>query len=49
MKQVVQSARTGKLALKDVPDARVRAGHLLVRTRASLISAGAGCRLMVLS
>jgi predicted dehydrogenase/threonine dehydrogenase-like Zn-dependent dehydrogenase len=40
MKQVVQSARTGKLALKDVPDARVRAGHLLVRTRTSLISAG---------
>ncbi len=40
MKQVVQSARSGKLALKEVPDARVRAGHLLVRTRASLISAG---------
>jgi predicted dehydrogenase/threonine dehydrogenase-like Zn-dependent dehydrogenase len=40
MKQVVQSARSGKLALKEVPDARVRSGHLLVRTRASLISAG---------
>lgn len=40
MKQVVQSARSGKLALKEVPDARVRARHLLVRTRASLISAG---------
>ena len=40
MKQVVQSARSGKLALKEVPEARVRAGHLLVRTRASLISAG---------
>lgn len=40
MKQVVQSARTGKLALKDVPESRVRAGHLLVRTRTSLISAG---------
>lgn len=40
MKQVVQSARTGKLALKDVPETRVRAGHLLVRTRTSLISAG---------
>ena len=40
MKQVVQSARSGKLALKEVPDARVRSGHLLVRTKASLISAG---------
>lgn len=40
MKQVVQSARSGKLALKEVPEARVRRGHLLVRTRASLISAG---------
>ena len=40
MKQVVQSARSGKLALKEVPDGQVRSGHLLVRTRASLISAG---------
>lgn len=40
MKQVVQSARSGKLALKEVPDTKVRSGHLLVRTRASLISAG---------
>ncbi|HSV28353.1 MAG TPA: theronine dehydrogenase, partial [Candidatus Omnitrophota bacterium] len=40
MKQVIQSARTGKLALKDVPDPRVRSGAILVRTRASLISAG---------
>jgi predicted dehydrogenase/threonine dehydrogenase-like Zn-dependent dehydrogenase len=40
MKQVVQSARSGKLALKEVSEPRVRAGHLLVRTRASLISAG---------
>ncbi|MDK9721248.1 MAG: bi-domain-containing oxidoreductase [Rhodospirillales bacterium] len=40
MKQVVQSARTGKLSLKDVPAPRVRAGHLLVRVQASLISAG---------
>ena len=40
MKQVVQSARSGKLALKEVPEARAGAGHLLVRTRASLISAG---------
>lgn len=40
MKQVVQSARSGKLALKEVPEVQVRSGHLLVRTRASLISAG---------
>lgn len=40
MKQVIQSARTGKLALKQVPDPKVRAGSVLVRTRASLISAG---------
>ena len=40
MKQVIQSARSGKLRLKDVPEPRVRAGSVLVRTRASLISAG---------
>ena len=40
MKQVVQNARSGALALRTVPDPRVRPGHLLVRTRASLISAG---------
>lgn len=40
MKQVIQSRRTGKLALKDVPAPKVKPGHLLVQTRASLISAG---------
>jgi predicted dehydrogenase/threonine dehydrogenase-like Zn-dependent dehydrogenase len=40
MKQVIQSRRTGKLSVKDVPDAQVHSGHLLVRTHASLISAG---------
>ena len=40
MKQVIQSARGGKLSLREVPEPKVRAGHLLVRTRASLISAG---------
>ncbi len=40
MKQVIQSRRTGKLALKDVPTPKVRTGHVLVRTRTSLISAG---------
>ena len=40
MKQIVQSAKSGKLALREVPDPKVRRGHLLVRTRTSLISAG---------
>ncbi|MBI4182715.1 MAG: bi-domain-containing oxidoreductase [Proteobacteria bacterium] len=40
MRQIVQSARTGRLALREVPEPKVRPGHLLVRTRASLISAG---------
>ena len=40
MKQVVQSARSGKLAVTEVPPPEVRAGHILVRTRTSLISAG---------
>ncbi|MGJ3261539.1 MAG: bi-domain-containing oxidoreductase [Rhodospirillales bacterium] len=40
MKQVIQSRKTGKLALKHVPAPKVRGGSLLVRTRASLISAG---------
>ena len=40
MKQIVQNARSGKLTLRTVPDPRVMPGHLLVRTRTSLISAG---------
>jgi len=40
MKQVVQSARTGVLSVREVPAHRVRGGHLLIRTTASLISAG---------
>jgi len=40
MKQVIQSARSGKLSLKEVPAPRVRPGSVLVRVRASLISAG---------
>jgi predicted dehydrogenase/threonine dehydrogenase-like Zn-dependent dehydrogenase len=40
MKQVVQSARGGKLAIREVPEPTVQKGHILVRTRASLISAG---------
>jgi predicted dehydrogenase/threonine dehydrogenase-like Zn-dependent dehydrogenase len=40
MKQIVQSASTGALSVRDVPVPRVKSGHLLVRTAASLISAG---------
>lgn len=40
MKQVIQSRRSGKLALKNIPEPKVRRGCLLVRTRTSLISAG---------
>lgn len=40
MKQVLQSFRTGRLKLADVPAPQVTAGHILVATRASLISAG---------
>jgi len=40
MKQVIQSATSGELSLRDVPDPKVRAGHVLVRTRISLISPG---------
>jgi len=40
MKQVIQSAKTGKLELRDVPEPSVRDGHILVATRTSLISAG---------
>ncbi len=40
MKQIVQSASTGALSVRAVPVPRVRPGHLLVRTAASLISAG---------
>jgi predicted dehydrogenase/threonine dehydrogenase-like Zn-dependent dehydrogenase len=40
MKQIFQSARSGRLELAEVPDPQVRPGHVLVATRASLISAG---------
>ncbi len=40
MRQVIQSPRTGKLAVREVPRPRVTAGQVLVRTRASLISSG---------
>lgn len=40
MKQVIQNMRSGRLRVVDVPEPTVRAGHVLVRTSASLISAG---------
>ncbi len=40
MKQVLQNLRTGAIELADVPCPIVRAGHLLIQTRCSLISAG---------
>ncbi|MCB8933284.1 MAG: bi-domain-containing oxidoreductase [Fimbriimonadaceae bacterium] len=40
MKQVLESLESGSLELADVPCPRVRAGHLLIRTRASVISVG---------
>ncbi|MEE8333008.1 MAG: bi-domain-containing oxidoreductase [Alphaproteobacteria bacterium] len=42
MKQIIQSAKSGKLVLIAVPEPKVRPGHLLVRNRASLICADTG-------
>jgi len=40
MRQILQSLDTGTTELADVPCPQVKAGHLLVRTRRSLISVG---------
>jgi predicted dehydrogenase/threonine dehydrogenase-like Zn-dependent dehydrogenase len=40
MKQIVQNLRSGQLEALDVPCPRVAPGHLLIQSRASLISAG---------
>ncbi len=40
MHQVVQNLRSGKLSLLHAPDPLARPGHVLVATRASVISAG---------
>ncbi len=40
MKQVLQNLKTGEIEVADVPCPLVRPGHLLIQTRASLISAG---------
>lgn len=40
MKQLIQSVSSGELAVLDVPAPQVSSGGILVRTRASLVSAG---------
>ena len=40
MKQLIQSVSSGELAVLDVPAPQVLSGGILVRTRASLVSAG---------
>src|SRR5258708_2723452 len=40
MKQILQNARSGIVSVYDVPSPSVQPGRLLVRTAASLISAG---------
>ena len=40
MKQVIGNLKTGHIELADLPCPRVKSGHLLVQTTASLISAG---------
>lgn len=40
MKQILQNLKSGELLLEDVPAPAVKPGHLLIRTRRSLISAG---------
>jgi len=40
MKQIIQSYKTGEMALEEVPRPQVTAGSALVETRASIVSAG---------
>lgn len=40
MKQILQNLRTGTVSLADVPCPMVRPGHLLIQTRATVISVG---------
>ncbi len=40
MKQIIQSFKTGATELEDVPAPKVRAGHVLIKTTRSLVSAG---------
>ena len=40
MKQVIENMNTGRVEVQDLPEPVVRSGGVLVRTRASLVSAG---------
>ena len=40
MKQILQNLRTGELELAEVPVPALKAGHLLIKSRCSLISSG---------
>jgi predicted dehydrogenase/threonine dehydrogenase-like Zn-dependent dehydrogenase len=40
MKQILQNLKSGETELVEVPCPQVKAGHLLIRTRASLVSSG---------
>ena len=40
MKQLIQSLKTGKTVLEDVPVPKVKKGHILVKTSRSLVSLG---------
>lgn len=40
MKQIIQSFKTGKTVLEDVPAPEVSAGQVLIRTTRSLVSLG---------
>ena len=40
MKQILQSLKTGQIELVDSPIPQAKDGHLLIRSRASVISSG---------
>ena len=40
MRQILQNLSSGETELAEVPCPRVKAGHLLIRSTASLVSAG---------
>jgi len=40
MKQILQNLKSGTVELTEVPMPHVKAGHVLIETRLSLISAG---------
>lgn len=40
MRQILQNFKTGNLEVAEVPSAVIKPGHLLIKTRATLISAG---------